>query len=120
MFEHKKDLVITRRQFVRRQLRFTAYATGILFFSLGIGVLGYHFFAGLPWVDALLDASMILTGMGPVNELESPGAKIFAAVYALYSGLAFLSVIAVFMAPAVHRFVHILHLNIEDDDVEER
>lgn len=120
MFESKSELVITRRQFFRRQLRFTLYATAILSFSLGIGILGYHFIAHIPWVDALLDASMILTGMGPVSELEGPGAKIFAALYALYSGLAFLSVVAVFMAPVVHRFVHILHLGPDDENGEER
>lgn len=79
-------------------------------FSLGIGVLGYHYFSDLPWLDALLNASMILTGMGPVDPMKTDGAKWFASLYAIYSGVAFLSTVAVFLTPIVHRFLHKHHL----------
>ena len=79
--------------------------------SLLAGVLGYRFFADLSWLDALLNASMILAGMGPVNELTSIPAKLFASIYALYSGVAFLAVSALIVAPFAHRLLHRLHLD---------
>jgi hypothetical protein len=91
-------------------------ASGLLFFSLLIGVVGYMHFYQLNWIDALLDASMILTGMGPVSIAKSDGAKIFASFYALYSGIAFLTSVAVIFAPVLHRFLHKFHLDLEDDD----
>lgn len=110
MFEHKSSGLLPRRAFLIRQIRFSSYAFAMLTFSLGAGMLGYHLTEGLGWVDSLLNASMILTGMGPVNQMTSNGAKLFASIYALYSGVAFLTIFAVFMAPTVHRFMHILHL----------
>jgi hypothetical protein len=110
MFEKKSEKVISRKRFWDRQLRFSMYATGILVFSLSLGVAGYMIFAKLGFVDALLNASMILTGMGPVNPMIDESAKLFASFYALYSGVAFLSVIGVFIAPVVHRFMHKIHL----------
>ncbi len=80
--------------------------------SLGGGAWGYHHFAGLGWVDATLNASMILTGMGPVANLATDNGKIFATVYALYSGVAFLTFVAVLFAPFVHRFLHKFHLDL--------
>lgn len=82
--------------------------------ALSIGVLGYHFIAGLPWIDALLDASMILGGMGPVSALKSDGAKLFASAYALFSGLVFISVVAVTLAPILHRVLHKFHIDEAD------
>jgi hypothetical protein len=87
-----------------------AAAIALLGGALLIGVAGYHFFAGLAWVDALLNASMILTGMGPVDVLTSTGAKIFASAYALFSGVVFLSATGVIIAPVVHRVLHRFHL----------
>lgn len=81
----------------------------MVFTALAIGVLGYHFIAGLDWVDAFLNASMILGGMGPVNPLTTDAAKIFAAFYALFSGLAFVGFTAVMLAPFVHRLLHKFH-----------
>lgn len=78
--------------------------------ALLIGVVGYHVIARLPWIDALLNAAMILGGMGPVDTLHSDGAKIFASGYALFSGVVFIGAIGVFIAPVVHRFFHTLHL----------
>ncbi len=78
--------------------------------SLLVGMLGYHGFEGLAWIDAFLNASMILSGMGPVNPVVTVGGKIFAGCYALYSGLALISVLAMVAAPLLHRFLHKFHL----------
>ncbi len=113
MFEKKTEELISRSQFLSRQLRFSLYALILLFLSLAIGIVGYMTFARLNLVDAFLNASMILTGMGPVNEMSTNGAKWFASFYAIYSGVAFLSIIGVFIAPIVHRFLHKVHLEDE-------
>lgn len=83
--------------------------------SLALGVLGYHIVAGLSWLDSLVNASMILTGMGPVDAMTTDGAKLFASFYALFSGVAFLTIVAVLLAPAVHRFLHRFHLDLAGD-----
>jgi len=85
----------------------------IVGFSLAFGTAGYSYFGGLHWADALLNSAMILTGMGPVDRMESLSGKLFATIYALYSGIAFLSMIAVLMAPMLHRFMHKFHLDTE-------
>lgn len=85
----------------------------VITFSLGMGATGYHYLGGLSWLDALLNASMILTGMGPVNPMESPEGKMFAIFYCLYSGIAFLSLVAILMAPIYHRFLHRFNLDEE-------
>ena len=82
--------------------------------ALGLGVLGYHHFGGLAWIDALVNAAMILGGMGPVNELHANGGKIFAACYALFSGLAFIVIMGVLFAPVIHRSLHHFHLELDD------
>lgn len=111
-----KQKLIPKKQFKKKLFKGFLLATGLLVFSLLIGVLGYMHFYQINWIDALLNASMILTGMGPVNVAESNGAKIFASFYALYSGIAFLTSVAVISAPVLHRFLHKFHLDIEDDD----
>ena len=78
--------------------------------ALGIGVFGYHYLGGLNWIDSLLNASMILGGMGPVDPLHSDAAKIFASFYALFSGLAFIGIASLLVAPFAHRFLHRFHL----------
>jgi uncharacterized membrane protein len=90
--------------------------TGTLFLlvSLGIGVTGYRFFFNISWLDSLVNASMILTGMGPVDKAETDGAKIFSSVYAIYSGVAFLTSVAVILGPVVHRFLHKFRIDIEE------
>jgi hypothetical protein len=85
-----------------------------------VGSAGYHYVAGLPWIDSLLNASMILAGMGPVDPLKTDSAKLFATFYALYSGVAFLSIMAVLMAPLLHRLLHSFHMEISKDDQEEQ
>jgi len=110
MFEHHKQPLASRRTFVRRLAFNGLVALGILLVSLGIGVLGYHYFEDLAWIDALLNASMILGGMGPVTMLQTSAGKIFATLYALYSGLISLASITLLAAPIFHRFMHHFHL----------
>jgi hypothetical protein len=110
MFEHKSKKVIPVKYYLRRQLKYIGYAMAMVGFSLALGILGYRHFGELGWIDSLLNASMILGGMGPVDLLTSNSAKIFASFYSLYSGIVFLATIAVMGAPALHRFMHILHL----------
>ena len=110
MYEHLRQRPLTRAQFFGRALAHLAMGLGAIAVALSIGVAGYHFIAGLKWVDALLNASMILGGMGPVDPLQSSGAKVFASFYALFSGLAFIGVLAVLLAPFLHRLMHKLHM----------
>jgi hypothetical protein len=107
--------LLPRPVFVARLATNGAIAAAMVAVSLAIGVIGYHVTAHLPWIDALLNAAMILTGMGPVDPLPSTAAKLFASAYAIFSGVAFLSIVAVVLAPIVHRFLHRFHLEIEDD-----
>jgi hypothetical protein len=109
-FEAYHEPLVPLRTFYFRMLR-SALATGTLIgISLGIGTVGYHVISHLPWLDAMLNASMILTGMGPVDRMETAAAKWFASGYAIFSGVAFLSAVGVFMAPAAHRLLHRFHL----------
>jgi hypothetical protein len=109
MYEHHKEPVLPREQFLRRVSRHGGASALIILLSLAIGTAGYHVFAGLAWVDSLLNASMILTGMGPVDTLASNAAKLFASFYALYSGIVFLAATGVFFAPFLHRVLHRMH-----------
>ena len=81
-----------------------------MFVALGIGMLGYHGFEGMSWIDSFANAAMILSGMGPFKELTTNSGKLFAGFYALFSGLFFIAVAGIVMAPAVHRFLHRFHL----------
>jgi hypothetical protein len=117
LFEHKSDPVISRRRFAGRMLRSFSITLGIGALSLAIGTVGYCHFGSLDLLDGLLNASMILTGMGPVDPMRTDGGKLFASFYALYSGIAFLSIMAVITAPIFHRIMHRFHLE-EDDDVD--
>jgi len=119
-FEHHKQKIATIPVFLRRLLRYALFAGILIFFSVSIGTFGYHFVAKLTWLDSFHMASMILTGMGPVNDMKTDTAKIFSSLFALYSGVAFLSIIAVFFAPIVHRFLHILHFEPEDEKDPEK
>lgn len=116
MFEHKSKPLLSSREFADRMVRTVAIVVGIVVFSLFMGSAGYHYFGDLPWIDALLNASMILAGMGPVDPIHSSAAKLFASFYALYSGITFLTMVAILMAPLLHRFLHKFHLEIEDDE----
>ena len=116
MFEHKSERLLSRRAFYARFAWSVLATAGIIAFSLFMGSAGYHYLDGLPWIDSLLNSSMILAGMGPVDPLHSSAAKLFASFYALYSGIAFLTMVAILMAPLLHRFLHKFHLEISDDD----
>jgi hypothetical protein len=115
MLEHAQQPLASRRKFISRLLRSLAAAGCIILPSLGLGVLGYHFFAGLAWIDALLNAAMILTGMGPVDPLHTNGAKLFASSYALFSGIVFITTAGVILGPVVHRCLHKFHLEIDSE-----
>ena len=111
LYEHYKQPVLPFPAFVKRLLRHFGIAVLILAVSLGVGMTGYHTLAGLGWVDSLLNASMILGGMGPVNALTSNSAKIFASLYALFAGMVFLAAAGVLIAPVAHRLLHRFHLD---------
>ena len=115
MFEHHKQPLASQSVFAQRMLRFSLFAGGMILFSLGIGILGYHSFESLSWIDSLLNASMILGGMGPVNTLQTDAGKIFASFYALYSGIVLLASVGVLITPIFHRFMHRFHIEIEDE-----
>jgi hypothetical protein len=114
MFEHHKQPLLMPREFLIRQLYFLLAAIGIIISSLVMGILGYHFLENLAWIDALVNASMILGGMGPVNELHTNAGKLFASFYALFSGIVFLVSVGVILAPLYHRFLHRFHLEAEE------
>ena len=119
MYEHKSQPLLPQWAFYLRMARSVAVVAGVVAFSLFLGSAGYHYLGGLTWPDALLNASMILTGMGPVDPLPNAAAKLFATFYALYSGIAFLTVMAVLVAPLLHRFLHKFHLEISERDDED-
>ena len=110
MYEPKHYPLLTRVEFAKRVGRRFVLALLVLGMALGIGVFGYHYLGGLSWIDSLLNASMILGGMGPVDPLHSDAAKIFASCYALFSGLAFIGIASLLVAPFAHRFLHRFHL----------
>ena len=113
MYEPRNQPLITRIEFLIRVLRHSVLAIAVLFVALGVGILGYHSFEDMSWVDATLNASMILGGMGPVNDLKTEGGKLFASAYALFSGVLFIGLMGVVLAPFAHRLLHRFH--IKDD-----
>jgi hypothetical protein len=115
MFEHRSEPLATPAEFRRRMLQYGTITAMMILFSLTIGVLGYHYFESLSWVDSLLNASMILGGMGPVDALKTDPGKIFASFYALYSGIILLASVGVLAAPLFHRVLHRFHLEIEGE-----
>ncbi len=120
MFEHKTQPLLSRRDFVFRALRFTSISVFIIGLSLFIGMVGYHIFAGIGWVESFYNASMILTGMGPGLDIEAlpvdkrEAVQIFAGIYALYSGVVFLAASGLILSPLLHRFFHKMHLEFKD------
>jgi hypothetical protein len=115
-YEHRSQPLLAAL-FVRRVLEHLGIAIAFIIVSLVLGVLGYHYLAGMSWIDSLLNASMILGGMGPVTPLTNNQGKLFASFYALYAGIAFLATSAVLLAPFAHRVLHRLHL--DDNQPEE-
>jgi len=114
MFERKHEKLAPVSVFIRR-IALSLITAGVLVLAaLFIGIAGYHWIAGFDFVDSLLEASMILGGMGPVNQLTSNSAKVFAAGYALFSGLIFIAVMGIVFSPIVHRMLHTFHLDEND------
>lgn len=110
MYEHHSKPLLPKKEYYNRIFGNFFWGGVIVGISLFIGMLGYHFTENLSWLDSMLNASMILTGMGPVNTMISTGGKLFASFYALFSGIVFLTTIAFVLAPAAHRFLHKFHL----------
>ncbi len=109
-FELKNTPLLPIKAFYKRQLLFLIYAAILISISLAIGMIGYHITAGLDWIQSYHNASMILAGMGEIDTMPDKGAKIFSGSYALFSGVVFLSTVAVMFSPLVHRILHMMHL----------
>jgi hypothetical protein len=114
VYEHRCKPPLSRRLFLWRLLRHFAFAALLLVLSLWAGMLGYEYYEHLPWRDAFLNASMLLGGMGPVNNPVTPAGKLFAGCYALYAGLLFLVTSTIILAPMVHRILHLFHCDERD------
>jgi hypothetical protein len=113
-YEHRHDQLAPRSVFFKRMIAALAVALALILVALVLGIAGYHFIAGFNWVDSLLEASMILGGMGPIKELPSDTAKVFASVYALFSGIIFIGVMGIVLSPVVHRIMHKFHVDEKD------
>jgi hypothetical protein len=117
MYERRRDKMLSTAEFARRVAVTILMAAGCTAIALLIGIIGYHFAGRMTWLDALLNASMILGGMGPVSEPKTSAAKVFASAYALFSGLVFIGLLGVVLSPFAHRMIH--HFHMEDDDDRE-
>jgi hypothetical protein len=120
LLERRYQPLISRREFAWRYLRWGTVGAAILITSLAYGVCGYHFLEHIPWLDSLLNASMILGGMGPVDTLHTTAGKLFASFYALYSGLLLISLTGMMLTPMVHRFMHKFHIEEDKSDSAKR
>jgi hypothetical protein len=116
VFEHAYEPLLPRRVFVGRMMRSVSVAGLVVAGWLVVGVLGYHCLAHLGWIDSILNASMIMSGMGPVDPLTTAPAKLFASAYAILSGVIFLSTWAILVAPLVHRLLHHFHRELHKND----
>src|SRR5438105_14674938 len=115
-YEHRTEALLPRRQFLGRLARHALFVIGLGAFSLFAGMAGYHWLEGQSWLDSFLNAAMILGGMGPVNPLQTPAGKLFAGVYALYSGMVLLVMVGVLLAPVMHRLLHSFHLDVPEEN----
>lgn len=110
MYETKHKPPLSRRQFVGRMLRHSAFALGLIAVSLLMGMAGYAHFEGMGWIDAFVNSAMLLSGMGPMKtEGLSDAGKLFAGLFALYSGMLLIAVIGILLAPVIHRLMHLFH-----------
>jgi hypothetical protein len=114
VYEHRKQQLLPPRQFGLRVARHGGYVILLFGSALTLGVVGYHLFGGLAWIDSLLNASMILGGMGPVDPMRTTAGKLFSSFYALFSGVVFIAASGVLLAPFLHRLVHRFHLESAD------
>ncbi len=111
MYEHHDQPLLSRKRFLRRQFNHFLIVLAIIGGSLGIGMLGYHGFEGLSWIDSFLNSAMLLGGMGPVDALHTNAGKLFAGIYSLYAGIVFLVIAGVLFAPLFHRMLHRFHMD---------
>ena len=119
MYEARHAPLASRRRFVRRIVNHVGIVTVVIAVSLGVGIGGYRYFEGMDWIDAYLNAAMLLGGMGPVEpKLQTVSGKLFAGVYALYAGMVVLVAAGILMAPVFHRVMHRFHL--EEDEKRRR
>jgi hypothetical protein len=114
MFEHRSKPLLPRSEFIKRMIFFALLSAGFVMFSLLMGMIGYRIFENFSWVDAFVNAAMLMGGMGPVNELHTDAGKIFAGVYSMYCGLVFIIAVGFLIAPMFHRFLHRFHLEMDD------
>lgn len=114
MFEHRYEKVAPLSVFLKRMIGSAGLGLALLLVALFIGISGYHWLDGLDWVDSLLEASMILGGMGPINPLTNTSAKIFASLYALFSGVVFIALMGLLLTPVIHRLMHKFHVKDSD------
>ena len=119
-FEHHHEPLLPWHRFIIRLAWSSVVGLALVALSLAVGMLGFHRFFALSWIDAFVNASMILSGMGPLAGPQTTGAKLFAGAYALYSGLAVLAIAGVIFAPAIHRFLHYLHADPGDRHPQSR
>jgi len=119
-YEHRNERLLPRRQFLGRLAVHALFVIGVGLASLLAGMAGYHWLEGLSWIDSFLNAAMILGGMGPVAPLQTPAGKLFAGLYALYSGMVLLVMVGVLLAPVVHRLLHRFHLDVAEDSDQDR
>jgi hypothetical protein len=114
IFEHRSKPLLPRSEFIKRMVFFASISAGFVTFSLLMGMIGYRIFEKFSWVDAFVNAAMLMGGMGPVGELHTDAGKIFAGVYAMYCGLVFIIAVGFLIAPLFHRFLHKFHLEMDD------
>ena len=114
MFEHRTKPLLPRKVFYRRLVNHAVLGFAVITGALGLGMIGYHVFEKMAWVDAFVNAAMILSGMGPVATLQTDGGKVFAGCYALFSGITLIAILGIIFAPIVHRALHRFHLEDED------
>lgn len=109
-YEKHNQHLLSQRGFFVRLLQHLAVALGLVVLSIALGAAGYHFLEGLNWIDAIYNATMILTGMGPVSPLQRDVSKIFASCYAVFGGIVILAITGIILAPLAHRLLHLFHL----------
>jgi hypothetical protein len=110
-YEHRLTPVISRQRFVQRMFRHIAVAIALISIAWAIGIIGYHFTEHFSWLDATINAAMILGGMGPVDHVNTTAGKLFASFYALFSGIFFIAIAGIVLAPITHRLLHTLHVD---------
>src|SRR5262249_36316875 len=120
MYEPRSAPLLSRRRFFQRMVGHLFWAGALVAVSLVLGTIGYHRLGGMAWVDAVLNAAMLLCGMGQVGEVATSSGKIFAALYALYAGLVLIGVTTILLAPVLHRVLHSVHLEGANESKAER